>query len=142
MRRLRNSEIVNFAIHKLYWQSVPSLHLAQRVNLSTHNIAYMILDARTSLLPISRCWISNTLKPSVVVLFVPHNRTKCTSPIRASNGIKLSAMILSSLNSLSVRMYRPDSRSNMIATANPVHHHDVRSVGLSCALVLGAGGLE
>ena len=139
VRRLRNSVIVNLAIHRLRSQSVPKPSF---IESQTHNMAYMILEARTSLLPISRCCISKAVKPSVVVLFVPHNRTKCTNPIRASSGIRLRAMTLSSRNSLSVLMYRPASRTNIMATANPVHHHDVRSVGLSRALSFCAGGLE
>ncbi len=59
----------------------------------TYNAAYIILDARTSLLPISRCWISNGVSPSVIALFVPHKSTRCTSAIRPSSGTKLSAMI-------------------------------------------------
>ena len=54
----------------------------------------------------------------------------------------LNAMILSSRNSLSVRIYRPLIRSKMITKANPVHHHDTSSVGLSCSDVCAGGGLE
>ena len=43
--------------------------------LVTYNMAYMILDAKTSLLPISRWWISRGVRPSLVVLFVPQSRT-------------------------------------------------------------------
>ena len=122
VRRFRNSQTVNLAIHR--------------------NMAYVILEARTILLPISRCCISSGESPSVIALFVPHNNTKCTNPILAHKGMMASAMILSSWNSFSVRTNLPRSRTMMIANANPVHHHDTRSVGLSWCEVWAAGGLE
>jgi len=140
VRRFRNSVIVNLAIHKLHNRQPSSTLLL--VACITHNIAYVILEARTSLLPISRSWISNCVSPSLVVLFVPQIRTTCTSPILASNGIKLNAIILSSLNKRSVLTYRPHIRTTIIASANPVHHHETRRVGLSCIFVLGGGALE
>lgn len=52
VRRLRNSEMVNLAIHKLCKSLARSfLHCAE---VETHNMAYMILETKTSLLPISR----------------------------------------------------------------------------------------
>lgn len=54
----------------------------------------------------------------------------------------LKAMTLSSPNSLSVRIYRPQMRSRMMTNANPVHHHDTSKVGLACSHVCGGGGLE
>lgn len=86
--------------------------------------------------------MSRAVRPSVVVLFVPHSNTKWTRPILAKSGTKLKAMILSSLNSLSVLTYRPAMRTRIMATANPVHHHETRSVGLSCLELRGGGGLE
>ena len=77
-----------------------------------------------------------------MVLLVPHSNTKCTRPILAKSGTKLKAMILSSLNSLSVRTYRPARRTSMIATAKPVHHHETSSVGWFCREFRGGGGLE
>lgn len=67
----------------------------------------------------------------MIALFVPHLRIKCTKAILASKGMILNAMILSSMNSFSVLMYLPDNRTRMITSANPVHHHDTRRVGLS-----------
>ncbi len=108
----------------------------------TYNMAYMILEANTSLLPISRCLISSGDRPSVIALFVPQRRTKWTRPIRAINGIMLQNMILSSRKSFSVLTYRPDILTRMMATANPVHHHETRRVALSSCFVLAGGGLE
>lgn len=130
--------IVNLAIHKLYGNQQGS---TQVDGDTTHNIAYMILATRTSLLPISRWCISSGVKPRLVVLFVPQSRTTCTSPILANNGIMLKAMILSSLKSLSVRTNLPASRTNIIAKAKEVHHQETSSVGLSWILLLGGGGL-
>jgi len=73
--------------------SLGLLEYSLTVRCMTYNAAYMILDARTSLLPISRCLTFNGVSPSVIVLFVPHKSTTCTSAIRASSGTKLSAMI-------------------------------------------------
>lgn len=51
----------------------------------------------------------------------------------------LKAMILSSLNNISVRTYRPDMRTMMIANAKPVHHHESNSVGLLATASLAGG---
>ncbi len=53
----------------LDWQSARSL------SVFTHNAAYMILEARTNLLPISRRCICSALKPLVMALLVPKIRT-------------------------------------------------------------------
>lgn len=39
-------------------------------------------------------------------------------------------------------MYRPDNRTSMTASAKPVHHHEIKSVGLSSILVLAGGADE
>ena len=108
----------------------------------THNAAYMIRDASTSLLPTMRCWMSGEVRPFVMVLLVPHIKTKWTRAMRASSGMILNAMILSSLNNFSVLTYRPDMRTMIIANAKPVHHHESRSVGLSAIASLAGGGVE
>ena len=54
----------------------------------------------------------------------------------------LKAMILSSLNNLSVRTYRPDMRTMMIANAKPVHHHESKSVGLFATASLAGGAAK
>ena len=102
----------------------------------------MILDASTSLLPTSRCPISSGVRLVVIALFVPHFKTRCTSAMRTSSGTMLKAMILSSLNKLSVRTYRPDMRTMMIASAKPVHHHESNSVGLLATASLASGAAK
>ena len=77
-----------------------------------------------------------------MVLLVPHIKTKWTRAMRASSGMILNAMILSSLNNFSVLTYRPDMRTMIIANAKPVHHHESRRVGLSEIASLAGGGVE
>ena len=132
--------MVNLAVHRLLIFGQADSY--DREALGTYNIAYMILDAKTSRLPISRCWISKAVRPTVRALLVPYLKMTCTRPIRIINGIMLKAMILSSRKSFSVRMYRPDNRTNMITRAKPVHHHETSKVGLSCTAVCAGGGVE
>ena len=54
----------------------------------------------------------------------------------------LIAIILSSLNNLSVRTYRPDMRTMMIANAKPVHHQESNSVGLFATASLAGGAAK
>lgn len=112
----------------------------QPAEIRTHNAAYMILDAKTSLLPISLCRISTSVKPAVSALFVPQTRTTCTNPIRIMSGMILNAMILSSGNNRSVRIYRPQIRTRIITNEKPVHHQLSKRVGLSSSLVCAGGG--
>ena len=49
---------------------------------------------------------------------------------------------MSSMNSFSVRIQRPLSRTRMMASAKHVHHHDTSSVGLFVAASCAAGGSE
>lgn len=102
----------------------------------------MIRDASTSLLPTIRRWMSGEVRPVVMVLLVPHIKTKWTRAMRASSGMILKAMILSSLNNFSVLTYRPDMRTMIMANAKPVHHHESRRVGLSAIASLAGGGVE
>ena len=108
----------------------------------TYNAAYMIRDASTSLLPTIRRWMSGEVRPVVMVLLVPHIKTKWTKAMRASSGMMLNAMILSSLNNFSVLTYRPDIRTMIMANAKPVHHHESRRVGLLAIAFLASGGVE
>ena len=102
----------------------------------------MIRDASTSLLPTIRRCMSGEVRPVVMVLLVPHIKTKWTKAMRASSGMILNAMILSSRNNFSVLTYRPDMRTMIMANAKPVHHHESRRVGLSAIASLAAGGVE
>ena len=131
--------MVNLAIQRLHARQ---LRLDGFCGLCTYNAAYMILDSRTSLLPISRCRISKSVIPVVTALLVPHLRITCTSAILIRSGMMLRAMTLSSRNNVSVLTYLPASRTMIIANANPVHHHETSRVGLSCTEVRAAGALE
>ena len=117
------------------------LAIALLVGGFTYNAAYMIRDASTSLLPTVRRRMSGEVRPVVMVLLVPHIKTKWTRAIRASSGMILIAMILSSLNNFSVLTYRPDTRTMIMANAKPVHHHESRRVGLSAIASLAGGGV-
>lgn len=48
----------------------------------------------------------------------------------------------SSRNNLSARIYLPETRTRIIAKANPVHHHETNKVGLSATAFLAGGGVE
>lgn len=67
-------------------------------------------------------------------------RITWTSPMRASSGIRLRAMTLSSWNKRPLRTFLPASRVRMMTTANAVHHQLKSRVGQFPRRVRGSGG--
>jgi len=132
--------MVNLAIQRLADHLSISIRSCSKPKDRTYNAAYIILDPNTNLLPISRWRISTSVRPVVIALFVPQRRMTCTKPIRSMSGMMLQAMILSSRNKRSVRIYRPLSRTRMMAREKPVHHQLTSKVGLSSTLVVAGGG--
>ena len=62
--------------------------------------------------------------------------------MRASKGIMLRPMILSSLYSFSDLVILPANLTRITASAKPVHHQDTNSVGWSSRADLARGGGE
>lgn len=80
--------------------------------------------------------------PVRTALLVPHRKTQCANAILNSSGAMLQAMILSSLKSFSVLIYRPINRAMMMVRAKAVHHHDTSKPGFLVTTVCAFGGLE
>ena len=75
----------------------------------------------------------------ILVLFVPHNKTGCTKPIRMNNGTTLQSITLSSLNNLSVLIHLPKILIKMTTNEKSVHHQLTIKVGFICNFVWNAG---
>ncbi len=112
----------------------------------TYVAAWSIRLARTSPLPMVLLRTSSSDKGRSSggnsTLFVPYSRMRWTHPMRKKRGITANAAVLSSWNSLSVRMKRPQTRKRIMVVQNNVNHQQTRRVGLSCPGERSGGGDE
>lgn len=76
----------------------------------------------------------------MTALFVPNSRMTWTTAMRQNSGMRHANASQSSLNSLSVLIYLPETRNKIMTAAKMVHHQQTNNVALSSRKERAGGG--